>query len=87
MNTIVVNDDSNKKKIIKELDAVFDIASMIDEDTEKRRLEIDIQNSLVETLRNNIGQMILNDSRMGIRENTEVRREKINKIKTKKIVK
>jgi len=87
MNTIVVNDDSIKKKIIKELDAVFDIASMIEKDTEKRRLEIDIENSFVETLRNDIGQMILNDSRTRVCENTEVRGEKVNKIKTKKLIK
>lgn len=87
MNSTELNDDSFKKKIIKELDAVFDIANMIEEEETIARKE-PIDESLEEMNKNIINDLRINMIKLNI-DNRNINRNIItNKItKGDKIVK
>ena len=87
MNSTELNDDSFKKKIIKELDAVFDIADMIGREEIIDRKE-PIDESLEEMNKNIINDLRINMIKLNI-DNRNINRNIItNKItKGDKIVK
>ena len=87
MNSTELNDDSLKKKIIKELDAVFDIADMIGREEIIDRKE-PIDESLEEMNKNIINDLRINMIKLNI-DNRNINRNIItNKItKGDKIVK